>query len=104
MEEVFKIISRDELIEITGLQFMPINSLYHLVAMVQRGSADLRIVRTFLMIPDMLNFRLTGRKGVEYSNASIPQLLDCKKMQWAFQIRLMGSENIFHGASYQVRF
>jgi len=41
---------------------MTINSLYHLVAMVRRGSADLKIAKTFLMIPDLLNFWLTGRK------------------------------------------
>lgn len=84
MEEVFKIIPRDEIFQITGLQFMMINSLYHLMAMVRRGSTELKIARTFLMIPDLLNFWLTGRKGVEYTNASIPQLMDCTQKQWAY--------------------
>ncbi|MBN1311786.1 MAG: rhamnulokinase [Anaerolineae bacterium] len=71
MEQVFALVPRDEVFEHTGIQLMQINSLFQLFAM--RQSAALEAARTFLMMPDLLNFWLTGRKTNEYSDATTTQ-------------------------------
>ena len=65
----------------TGLQQMPINTLYQLVA--ASGSAQLEAAQTLLMIPDLLTYWLTGEVGVEATNASTTQLLDVHSRTWA---------------------
>jgi rhamnulokinase len=71
MERAFEMVSREEIFSRTGLQFMQLNTLYQLFSM--RGSATLESARTFLMMPDMINFWLTGRKANEYSDATTTQ-------------------------------
>ena len=84
MERAFKSVSRQEIFQTTGLQFMKINTLFHLMAMVASSSPALEIAKTFLMIPDLINFWLTGRAACEYTNTSNTQLLDVRKKQWAY--------------------
>jgi rhamnulokinase len=71
MEQAFEMVSREEIFIRTGLQFMQLNTLYQLFSM--RGSATLESARTFLMMPDLINFWLTGRKANEYSDATTTQ-------------------------------
>ena len=71
MDKVFLLVDRAEVYERTGIQFMQINSLYQLFAM--KGSAALKGARTFLMVPDLFNFWLTGIKANEYSDATTTQ-------------------------------
>lgn len=71
MEQVFEIVPRQEIFERTGIQLMQINTLFQLFAM--RGSSAIEAARTFLMVPDLLNFWLTGRKANEYSDATTTQ-------------------------------
>jgi rhamnulokinase len=71
LEKAFESVSRDEIFERTGIQFMRINSLFQLMAM--RGSAVLEKAKTFLMVSDLFNFWLTGSKANEYSNATTTQ-------------------------------
>jgi rhamnulokinase len=71
MEQVFGIVPRDEVFEHTGIQLMQINSLFQLFSM--RKSTALESACTFLMIPDLLNFWLAGRKANEYTNATTTQ-------------------------------
>jgi len=70
-EKAFAIVSQDEIFERTGIQFMQINSLFQLFVM--RESAAMERARSFLMVPDLFNFWLTGRKANEYSNATTTQ-------------------------------
>jgi len=97
MAEAFKIIPREEMFQITGIQFMEINGLYHLMAMVRSGSPMMQIAETFLMMPDLLNYWLTGRKVCEYTNATTPQVLDARTRQWAYPLigKLGIPEHIF---------
>jgi rhamnulokinase len=74
LDLTFELVSRDEIFDRTGIQFMQINSLYQLIAM--KGSAALGAAKTFLMIPDLFNFWLTGRKANEYSNATTTQFFN----------------------------
>lgn len=76
-------VSRAEIFEQTGLQFLEINTLYQLLSMAERNAPHLRMARTFLMMPDLFNFWLTGRKVCEFSNATTTQFYNPKSGGWA---------------------
>ncbi|HYJ67466.1 MAG TPA: rhamnulokinase family protein [Nocardioidaceae bacterium] len=78
---VLDLVPAQELYETTGLQQLPINTLYQLVAAA--GSAQLRAAATLLMIPDLLTYWLTGEIGAEATNASTTQLYDIRTRTWA---------------------
>ena len=75
-ERAATLIPLDRIYEITGLQFLPFNSIYQLLAMRQAGSPLLDVAETLLMMPDLFGWLFTGRKGVERTNASTTQLYD----------------------------
>ena len=81
MEEAFGLVPKEEIYQTTGIQFLPINTLYQLLAM--RGSPLLEAAETMLLIPDLMNYWLTGEKACEYTNATTTQLLDLEEGGWA---------------------
>ena len=72
------LIPRNELFAQTGMQFLPINTLYQLASMVQSKDPQLAMADTLLMIPDLFHYWMTGAKVAEYTNATTTQLLNCK--------------------------
>jgi len=84
MELAFKRVSRDEIFERTGLQFLQFNSLFQMFAM--RGTAALVRAETFLMIPDLFNFWLTGQKTNEYSDATTTQFYNPESGGYDFEL------------------
>ena len=77
MEEYLeKVVSRKEVYDITGIQFMNFNSLFQLYAMQQDGNSALRMARKILFVPDALSWMLTGEAVCEYTIASTSQMLD----------------------------
>lgn len=83
MEEVFKLVPRREIFEITGLQFMQLNTLFQLYAEVQSGSGLLERARTLLMIPDLFNYLMTGVAKAEFTDVSTTQAYDPRRKGWA---------------------
>jgi len=83
LEYIFKRVSKEEIFANTGIQFMEINTSTQLFSLVYNNSPKLKISRTFLMIPDYLNFLLTGKKCSEYTIASTTQLINPKTMDWS---------------------
>ncbi len=81
LERAFARVPREEIYARTGLQFMRINSLYQLLSMA--GSPALAAARTFLNIPDLFNFWLTGRKASEFTIATTTQCYDPRQGGWA---------------------
>ncbi len=77
----FEVVSREEIFEHTGLQFMECNSLYQLLAM--KGSAALDAAQTLLMMPDLFHYWFTGVRTCEYSDATTTQFFDPRKRTWA---------------------
>jgi rhamnulokinase len=67
----------------TGIQFMPLNTLYQLAA---EEPARLRAASRVLMIADAFNFWLGGTARIEESNASTTQLYDPRARQWSGQL------------------
>jgi rhamnulokinase len=82
MEEVFKVIPRQELFKQTGIQFMRFNSLFQLHALSRTRRELLSAAKTMLFMPDLFNFLFTGVARAEFSIASTSQMLDPHKRDW----------------------
>jgi len=83
LAEAFRRLPRQEIFAQTGIQFMPINSLYQLLAMVIQHSPVLDVAQTFLTMPDLFNYWLTGRQVSEFSIATTTQCYDPRRGDWA---------------------
>lgn len=83
MEAVFRRVSRADIFAQTGIQFMPLNSLYQLMSLVERHSPQLEIATTFLTIPDLLNYWLTGTRVCEFTIATTTQMFNPRTGTWA---------------------
>jgi len=83
LEEAFRRVSRSEIFERTGIQFMQLNSLYQLLAMARANSPALAVAKTFLNTPDLFNFWLTGCKASEFTIATTSQCYDPRAGDWA---------------------
>lgn len=80
-QRAFDRMPKEEIYRATGIQFMPINTLYQLLAM--EGSPLLEAARTLLLIPDLLGYWFTGERACESTNASTTQLYDPRSGNWA---------------------
>ncbi len=86
MPEVFRRVPRERIFAQTGIQFMPINTLYQLYAMKIRDAPAFTSAQTLLMIPDLFNFWLTGQKACEYTIATTTQCYDPRARAWAWSL------------------
>ncbi|MCA9919105.1 MAG: rhamnulokinase [Anaerolineales bacterium] len=86
MSRAFNKLSKAEIFAQTGIQFMPINTLYQMLSLVESGSPQLQIADTFLTAPDLLNYWLTGTKVCEFSNATTTQLFNPTTGTWAIEL------------------
>ena len=66
----------------TGIQILPINTLFRLASMVNTDDPRLKIARHLLFMPDLFAYYLTGKPGNEYTIASTSELLLAEKRQW----------------------
>lgn len=73
-------VGRAELYARNGLQFLPFNTLYQLMA--RRDTAALRAAKTLLLIPDLIGYWLSGVRAAEVTNASTTGLLDVHRRTW----------------------
>jgi rhamnulokinase len=80
VEAVHDVIAPADLYARTGLQFLPFNTIYQLVA--ERRSASFGAARTMLLIPDLLGYWLSGVRVTEVTNASTTGLLDVHRRTW----------------------
>jgi len=80
MEQVFARVSREEIFERTGIQFMPFNTLFQLFVHAQQGIN--KDARSLLLIPDVINFFLTGNRVTEFTNATTTQMINARTGQW----------------------
>ena len=82
IEDLFKIIPKEEVYLQTGIQFMQFNSLFQLFSMVQQNSSVLKITKDILFMPDALSYLFSGIKKAEYSIASTSQMLKPGTCEW----------------------
>jgi rhamnulokinase len=67
----------------TGIQFMPINTIYHLASDVERSRDLLEAAECFLTIGDYFNYLFCGVPRVDESNASTTQLYNPQTRAWS---------------------
>lgn len=79
---VSKYISAEALYARTGIQKQPFNTIYQLMAQKLEAPEQVAAAKRLLMIPEYLNFLLTGVKKSEYTIASTSNLLDANKKDW----------------------
>lgn len=96
---VYDIIPEEDLYGKTGIQKQIFNTIYQLMAHKTQEPELFAKAEDMLMIPDYLNFVLTGIKHAEYSNATTTQLVNAITGQWDIAlIRSLGfPEKIFKG-------
>ena len=82
MEDYLKnVISKKEVYDVTGIQFLNFNSIFQLYAMRKEDNAAFNHAKKILFVPDALSWMLTGNEVCEYTIASTSQLLDPRSGQ-----------------------
>ena len=85
-EEVSKIISEEDLYKRTGIQKQMYNTIYQLMAVKKKHPEYLEQADAMLMVPDYLQYRLTGKKAQEYTEATTGQLIDPNTKDWDYEL------------------
>ena len=75
-----------ELYARTGIQLMPINTVFELAAMAAAEDPALGSAQTLLLMPDLLQFWLCGRRVAELTNATTTQCYDPASGGWALDL------------------
>ena len=82
MAEVFRKIPKEDIYTLTGIQFLPFNTLYQLVATRRDTPGILKAARRFLTMPDLFHYWLTGNAVCEFTNASTTQMVNPVTHEW----------------------
>ena len=83
MDKVFeKFIPFDLVYSRTGIQKQPFNTIYQLIALKREQPEQLKEAEWLLMIPDYFNFRLSGVKQNEYTNATSTGMIYTTTKTW----------------------
>ena len=85
-ELVNTIIPADKLYARAGIQYQPFNTIYQLTALKREHPEQLEKAKWMLMIPENFNFKLTGVKRNEYTNASSTNLLNAAEKTWDMEV------------------
>ena len=86
MQYAEKFMSGSDLYQATGIQSMNFNTIYQLLADMRSNPKLLDTADCFLMMPDFLNYLLTGKKFNEYTNATTGALIDPHTRTWAYDV------------------
>jgi rhamnulokinase len=83
-ERLHATIPAPQLYATTGVQVLPINTIYQLVAAA--GTPQLAAATDLLLVPDLLGYWLTGERRAEVTNSSTTGLLDVRKRDWSTEV------------------
>lgn len=98
VDDSFKLIPKDKFYELTGIQFMELNTVFQLYSLKKYRPHMLERAESLLFMPDLFAYMLTGEKATEYSIATTSQLVDINTHDWCDEVfdklgipkRLMG--------------
>lgn len=83
---LYKIISREELFELTGAAIIPIFDLFHLYSLKLQNAPEFVNGYRFLTIPDLFNYFLNGRTYNEYTRITTSIMYNQKEGRWEDRI------------------
>lgn len=83
VEEAFKRVSRAKIFSQTGVQFMQLNTLYQLYSMSLAKSPLFDVAQTFVTLPDLFNYWLSGKITNEFTNCTTTQCYNPQTGDWA---------------------
>jgi len=83
VDSVLERISGRELYDRTGIQLLPINTIFELAAMAAEPDPLLDAADSMLLIPDLVHSWLCGARTSERTNASTTQCFDPRTRGWA---------------------
>jgi rhamnulokinase len=81
-QELTRQLSPREIFDATGIQVMPINTLFSLRAMSRHSPDLVRAAKRLLFLPDLFHYWLSGEASCEATVASTSQLLDARTRGW----------------------
>ncbi len=82
MQKVFDKVSTAEIFEKTGIQFLPFNTIFQVFS----EDEILQKADKLLLLPDLINYFLTGKSVAEYTNATTTQFLNAETKSWDFEL------------------
>lgn len=86
LEKSFQRIDKNWFYQMTGNQFMEINTAFQMMALGEREPEALEQARSLLLMPDLFQYYLTGEIKSECSIASTTQLFHMESKTWAWQV------------------
>jgi rhamnulokinase len=85
-DRVLQAVPARELYERTGIQLIPINTLFELAAMAADRDPALEIADKLLLIPDLFHHWLSGARVTELTNATTTQCFDSRSHAWTLDL------------------
>ncbi len=82
MPKVYELMPQKRLYEITGLQAMPFNTIFQVMADKVNRPEVLEQTEALLLTPNLISFLLTGERAWEYTICSTTGLLNAKNRNW----------------------
>jgi rhamnulokinase len=83
VDHLFTQIPKAEVFDLTGIQFLELNTLFQLHSMRVQGDPQLDVARRLLLMPDLFHYWLSGEEIAEYTIASTTQMLLARERRWA---------------------
>jgi rhamnulokinase len=83
VEKAFDVVPRAGIFAQTGIQFMQLNTLYQLYSMSLAKSPLFDIAETFVTVPDLFNYWLSGNITNEFTIATTTQCFNPLTRDWA---------------------
>ncbi len=85
-ERATSIVNTADIYRATGIQIMPINTLFSVYAQQLFGPDLLRAADQLVFIPDLIHYWLSGKRQVESTIASTSQMIDVRNGNWCDQL------------------
>lgn len=86
VDHLFTRIPKAEVFDLTGIQFLELNTLFQLYSMRVQGDPQLDAARRLLLMPDLFHYWLSGEQVAEYTIASTTQMLLARERSWATEM------------------
>lgn len=86
VEESFNKLPKEKFYNLTGIQFMELNTVFQLYALKKYRPHILERADRLLFMPDLFAYLLSGEKVTEYSIATTSQLVDIRTGDWCDEV------------------